>query len=154
MKRLSMAVFFAGLFSANTAMAELAHVAPCGPDQPGHARSVAEPWEANTQTFANGAIRVAVLDTIEPAVASFYLMVLSPPYDELGDRQCRIVSFGAPRMGFSFLSLERAEASYDPNTGLRIVMDMGRYNFESGLNDVWALAVTINQATGLVTGEW
>ncbi len=31
------------------------------------ARNLAEPWEANSRTFANGDIRVALLDTIEPA---------------------------------------------------------------------------------------
>jgi hypothetical protein len=139
---------------AAPAWSESASVQPCGPDLPGHARSIAEPWEDNTMTFANGAVRVAILDTIEPAAGAFHLLVLSPPYDELGDRQCRIVSYGGDWLGFGGLSLERVEASYDPATGLRIVMDMGRYVPETGLNDVLALAVTINQSTGAVTGAW
>ncbi len=46
------------------------------------------------------------------------------------------------------------EASYDPATGLTVVMDMGRYVPESGTTDALALSVTINQATGDVTAEY
>lgn len=136
------------------AAAEDVFVDPCGPDVPGLAWSIAEPWEDNTLTFANGAIRLAILDTVEPAAAAFHLLVLSPPYDELGLRQCRVVSMGGPWIGFGFLSFERHEAHYDAATGLTVVMDMGRYNPATGLNDALSLAVTINQATGEITGSW
>lgn len=131
-----------------------AAVRHCDPDMPGHARSLAEPWEDNTLTFANGAVRMAILDTIEPAAAAFHLLILSPPYDELGERQCRIVSLGDGWSGFGFLSFERHEASYDPATGLVVVMDMGAYNPATALVDALALRVTVNQATGAVTGSW
>ncbi|MBF9030806.1 hypothetical protein HKCCE3408_10420 [Rhodobacterales bacterium HKCCE3408] len=138
--------------SALPAAAEEAVVQDCGPVS--SAWNIAEPWEQNTLTFANGAVRLAILDTIEPAAAAFHLLVLSPPYDELGGRQCRVVSLSEEWMGFGFLSFERWESSYDPATGLRVVMDMGLYNPETGLNDALSLAVTINQATGEITGRW
>ncbi|MBF9034875.1 hypothetical protein HKCCE2091_11545 [Rhodobacterales bacterium HKCCE2091] len=133
------------------ALAGTATVTDCGPMT--SARNVAEPWEENTLTFANGAIRVAILDTVEPAAAAFHLLVLSPPYSELGDRQCRMVSAGPGGWGFGFLSFERHEASYDPATGLTVTMDMGIVN-QSGVADALALSVTINQATGEITGTW
>lgn len=139
--------------SGLAAQSQSAFVAPCRPDLPGHARSIAEPWEDNTLTFANGAVRLVILDMIEPSGAAFHLLVLSPPYEASGERQCRLLSYGDGR-GFGFLSFERAEADYDPVTGLSVVMDMGRYNPDTGLNDAWALAVTIDQSTGAVSGAW
>ena len=44
--------------------------------------NLAEPWEENTRTFANGAVRLALLDAIEPGAVPFHLLVLSPPWDE------------------------------------------------------------------------
>lgn len=116
--------------------------------------NIAEPWPDNTRTFANGAVRMTILDTAEPAAAAFHLVVLSPPYDELGLRQCRVLSLGEGWTGFGFLSFERIEAGYDPVTGLRVVMDMGLYNAVTGTNDALALAVTLNQTTGALSGQW
>ena len=115
------------------------------------AANLAEPWEGNTRTFANGAVRIAVIDTVEPAAAAFHLMVLSPPYDELGLRQCRLVSAGGGH-GFATLSLDGMEAGYDPATGLTFVLASGRYTAE-GLVLPTTLSVTVNQATGQISGR-
>ncbi|CAN0606350.1 unnamed protein product, partial [Ectocarpus sp. 12 AP-2014] len=58
------------------------------------AQALVEPWDApeNTRTFANGDVRLAIIDTIEPAAGAFHLIILSPPYDEVGGRQCQVVS--------------------------------------------------------------
>ena len=45
------------------------------------ASSIFEPWEEFTRTFANGAVRIAVIDMVEPGGAPLHLLVLSPPYD-------------------------------------------------------------------------
>jgi len=137
---------------ASPALAETAAIGPC--DHLASAENLVEPWEDNARTFADGAIRVAILDTAEPAAAAFHLLVLSPPLNELGLSQCRLVSLAENGMGFAFLSLERLESDYDPGTGLQLVMDMGLYVPESGLAMPMALAVTINQATGEITGQW
>jgi hypothetical protein len=113
------------------------------------ARAIAEPWEEATARFANGAIRLAVLDVIEPAAGAFHLLVLSPPYDELGSRQCRVVSL-ENMLGFAGLSLQGAKASYDPARGLSVRMNATRWAAGDRFFDT-SLTVTINQATGSVT---
>ncbi len=113
------------------------------------ARNIAEPWEENTRTFANGAIRVAVLDTVEPAAAAFHLFILSPPYDELGTRSCAVVS-EAEGMGFAGLDLSDVEASYDPSRGLTLVMSSTRWVPSNDTYRDGTLAVTINQASGQI----
>src|SRR5690606_20380504 len=45
----------------------------------GNPANIAEPWEINTRTFANGNIRVARLDTGgEPVCCASHLLILSP----------------------------------------------------------------------------
>lgn len=116
------------------------------------AQNIAEPWEENTRTFANGAVRVAVLDTTEPAAAAFHLLVLSPPYTELGTRQCRVVSFEGGH-GYASLTLDGLVADYHPSTGLTLEMAISVYNQDTALFDPGSLFVTINQATGQITAE-
>ena len=111
---------------------------------------LAEPWESNTRTFANGQIRVAVIDTVEPAAESFHLLVLSPPYDELGSRQCRIVSL-EEGFGFAGFDLSQAVANYDPSRGLTVQAPVTIWSDGDQYYERW-LAVTINSATGDVTG--
>ena len=123
------------------------------------ARNLPEPWEQHTATYAKGRIRLAVLDTLEPAAAAMHLMVLSPPLDELGERQCRTVSMGpavtAQGWPVGFLSLDFAarEARYDPEQGLVVTMLGGVHNPETGATDIGELTVTINQSTGEITAE-
>jgi hypothetical protein len=102
-----------------------------------------------TARFANGAIRLAVLDVVEPAAGAFHLLVLSPPYDELGSRQCRVVSL-EQSLGFAGLSLGGAQAGYDPATGLSVQMNAVRWaGSDQYFNTI--LTVTINQATGVIS---
>jgi hypothetical protein len=81
------------------------------------ASNLAEPWQDNTRLFANGAIRIALMDTLEPAAGAFHLMILSLPADELGLPQCRVVS-ATGTMGFAFLTLDDLIPGYDPANGL------------------------------------
>jgi hypothetical protein len=121
-------------------------------DDTDRARNIAEPWAENTRTFANGAVRIAVLDTLEPAAAAFHLLVLSPPYDEIGDRQCRLVSC-AHGMGYASLTLEGMDAGYDPTRGLTLEMPITQFNPNTGGFDAGSLLVTLDQATGEITAE-
>ncbi len=109
------------------------------------AANLAEPWEANTRTFSNGKVRVALLDTVEPAGAPFYLLVISPPYDELGLPQCRVVALGE-NMGFYSIEFDMLEASYDPARGLELQLPAAIYDGEVPRAQI--LTVTINQASG------
>lgn len=114
--------------------------------------ALAEPWEANTRLFANGEVRLAVTDTIEPAAGAFHLIILSPPYDELGSRQCALVS-SADGIGFAGLNLEGATANYDPATGLRVLIPATRWLQDSDSYADAILSVTLDQSTGAITAE-
>lgn len=111
-------------------------------------QAIAEPWEANTRTFADGDIRLAVLDTIEPAAGAFHLVILHPPRDELGGRMCSMVS-ADEGLGFGGMNLGPAQASYDPALGLTISLPVSVYDPDGFFSDQW-LTVTINQSTGAV----
>lgn len=126
-------------------------VSDCG-DYRSSIQSLAEPWEANTLTFAKGAIRVAVADTIEPAAGAFHLVILHPPFDELGGPMCHVVSANES-FGFAGMTLGPAEASYDPQKGLTITLPVSVYNDATAGFDDTSLAVTINQATGEIVAE-
>ncbi|MDE0590772.1 hypothetical protein OU789_12615 [Halocynthiibacter sp. C4] len=111
------------------------------------ARSIAEPWEENTRTFANGDVRLALLDTIEPAAGSTYLLVLSPPFHELGDRQCKVIGLSSV-VGFTNLEFSTLQADYDPAVGLVFTIDGSTYVHETGGSEGGVLSFSLNQATG------
>ena len=120
------------------------------------AQNLPEPWEDHAATYAEGKIRVAVLDTLEPAAAAVHLLVISPPLDETGGRQCKVVSLvggeGAPS-GFLNLDFKAREASYDPARGLVLSMPVEAFNPGTSAGDQGELTVTINQSSGEVTAE-
>ena len=111
------------------------------------AAALAEPWESHTRTFADGAVRVALLDTIEPAAGSYYILILSPPYNEIGDRTCKVVGLGSG-VGYRILYFEDLAASYDPSRGLTVSLPGRLYDPALDLGDALILNVTINQSTG------
>lgn len=110
--------------------------------------AIAEPWEQNTRQFANGAIRVAVMDLVEPAAGAFHLLLLSPPLDELGVPQCKLVSL-SDDLGFADLTLDRIQAHYDPARGLTLLLAAKRRTDGDIYQDA-RLSVTINQASGAI----
>ncbi|MDZ4391824.1 hypothetical protein [Cypionkella sp.] len=126
-------------------------VQPCD-DARSNAWNIAEPWDANTRFFANGAVRLTVMDTVEPAAAAFHLLVLSPPLDELEGRQCRVVSLDGAT-GFASLSLTGTAATYDPTKGLTISVPAKRYLPDTGEFGAATLVVTINQSTGAISAQ-
>lgn len=129
-----------GLLAGAPVMAQEA--VPC--DWPARADNIAEPWEENTRTFAEGKVRLALLDTAEPAAAAFHVFVLSPPYDELGLRQCRTI--GLNGMGFAGADFGSLQAAYDPAVGLIFTMTVQVYD---GMDYTpRTLRFTLNQATG------
>ncbi len=126
-------------------------VAPC--DWQASAQALAEPWEENSRTFANGKVRLAVLDTIEPAVGFAWLLVLSPPFSELGDRQCRVVGASAD-IGFAGLFFDTLTSSYHPLTGLTFQVDARFYDASADGFARRPLVVTLNQSTGEMTAQY
>ncbi len=118
------------------------------------AHALVEPWDApqNTRTFANGNVRLAVSDTIEPGAAALHLVILSPPYGELGGRQCRVVSADG-NLGFAGLTLEAMISDYDPAIGLIFAMQASAYDEKFGDILPKTLRVTLNQATGEIQAQ-
>lgn len=118
--------------------------------------NILEPWEANTRTFANGNIRIALLDTGgEPACCSVHLLILSPSGEDEGPafRQCNVMSDASDGIGFSDIDLPGIAASYDPVRGLRLDVPVFRYVDGTTRGRPGAVGVRINQATGAVTVE-
>lgn len=122
-------------------------VADC--DWRASAQAIVEPWDANTRTFSNGKTRLALLDTVEPAAGAFHLLILSPPYNELGERQCRVISHSGT-MGFAGMTFGELSAGYDPARGL--LFDLPVRYFDPAIGDItggW-LSFEVNQATGAI----
>ena len=141
MKRVAAAAATLALLTSSAAAQQ---VRDC--DWVAHASNLVEPWEQNTATFANGAVRVAALDTVEPALGWAYLMILSPPYDELGIRQCRLVAWNNT-MGFSGLDFPTLAADYDPGSGLRLTVEV-QWSPDGIEMRTEILSMIVNQATG------
>ncbi|MBE1295176.1 hypothetical protein [Phycobacter azelaicus] len=125
---------------------------PC--DWVASAANLVSPWEENSRTYANGAIRIALLDTGgEPVCCSRHLLILSP--DPEYGQACNVLSFGQG-MGYYEIFLPKVRSSYDPARGLSLVVPVGQFDPDTGRVDLGrlsAVVVTINQATGQVTVE-
>lgn len=123
-------------------------VNPC--DWQASAQALVEPWEVNTRMFANGEVRLAALDTIEPAIASAYLLVLSPPRAELGERQCRVIGL-TEHMGFAAIDFGALTSGYDPAIGLMFDIPVQIVDAATSLAQNRRLSLTLNQSTGAMT---
>lgn len=143
-RALVLALCLPGAVSAQT-------IAGCD-DYRSSAAALAEPWEANTRLFANGAVRLAITDTIEPAAGAFHLVILSPPYDEVGGASCKVVS-GPEGLGLAGLTLGGMSADYDPATGLRFRLKASRWLQATDSYTDAVLTVTLNQASGAITAR-
>ena len=121
----------------------------------GSPANIVEPWQAHSRTYANGAIRIALLDTEEPVCCAAHLLVLSPSGDDEGPayRQCHVISDRDGGLGFNLIDFEAISASYDPALGLRLEVPFWRYTDGRDRGLPGALALRINQATGAVTLE-
>jgi len=114
-----------------------------------NAANLVEPWDENTRTFSNGKTRLALLDTVEPAAGAFHIVVLSPPYNEVGRRQCRIVS-SSSGIGFSGIAFDGLDANYDPSIGLMFNIPVQQYDPSTGGGTDAMLYIQLNQATGAI----
>lgn len=119
---------------------------PC--DWQASAQAIVEPWEDNTRVYANGKVRIAFIDTIEPAAGAAYLLVLSPPFGETGERQCRVVG-ATDQLGFAGLDFDRLQAGYDAAVGLVFAMPVSTLEGDDFVRKV--LVVTLNQSSGAMT---
>lgn len=95
-------------------------------------------------------MRLALVDVIEPAAAAFYLVLLSPPEDEVGGRQCRVIGMGNGT-GFAGADFATLQAGYDPAVGLMFSMLVSV--LDDGDFRPTQLNFTLNQATGDVAAR-
>lgn len=120
--------------------------------------NIAEPWEKWSRSFADGAIRVALVDTGgEPVCCAVHLLVLSPSGSgehEPAFRQCHVVS-QKDWLGWLDIDFDTLVASYDPARGLLVEVPALVYDGVMGADPeaTTMLRVRINQATGAVTLE-
>lgn len=138
--------FWAALLWVGAAQAQT--VSTC--DWPTGAEHIAEPWEQNTATYADGAVRIAVLDTIEPDAAPFHILLLHPPYNYVGQRTCTVISRSDGGTGFPNIFFEDRSAHYDPVNGLTISIPAVIYLPEQSFQNTALLQIRIDQATGEV----
>ena len=115
------------------------------------AGNLVEPWETHSRTFANGAVRLALLDAMEPGAVPFHLLLLSPSGEEMGGRMCNVISL-EPGFGFHNIFWDELEAVYDPAVGLTFDIPVEIW-IDTGNSVMRGLRVTMNQATGAVDAE-
>ena len=111
------------------------------------AEAVAEPWEENTRSFADGKVRIAVMDTGEPAYGAYYLMIMYWAGGEM--RTCELVSQGD--VGFVGMTLNGMEASYKAGLGLVLKVPTSFYNPVEDAFEDGAIEVLIDRAANSVT---
>lgn len=137
---------------AMPAVAQAQVIRDCG--RVGNPAAIVEPWAENTRSFANGAIRIALLDTGgEPACCSVHLLVLipTPPQDGPVTRQCLVLS-AEEEMGFFDIGFSGIGASYDPAQGL--ALDIPVFRFLDGIDSIPDhTRLRISQAHGTVVIE-
>ena len=112
-----------------------------------NARNLMMPPEVSVRSFADGAIRLIALETIEPACCYAHLMVTYPIPDEPYPG-CTLISDEGAR-GFSGLLMEDLSARYDPAVGLTISVPAGAFHADADTTYA-PLNVVVNQATGVV----
>lgn len=116
------------------------------------AANIMEPWREHSRTFADGDVRVAVLDTVEPAAGSLYVLLLSPPRGDLGERQCRVIGVD-DGIGFSRLRFDTLVSRYYPDIGLMFQMPAEIYFNDQDAFVPVTLTFSVNQATGEIGVE-
>ena len=124
-------------------------VAPCDDDRSA-VRHIVEPWEASTATFANGDVRIALIDTGEPQNTPYHLLVLSPSVGAASGRTCQVLSWSG-NTGWGFIAFESLYAEYDPAKGLFIQFEGFVPPEEVTIPQV--ISFTLNQSTGQIDGR-
>lgn len=143
-------LLLAGVSCVLASLSYAQEVAEC--DWRARADAIVEPWEEFSRTFANGDVRLALVDAVEPAAGALHVLVISPPYDEIGARQCRTIGFGGG-IGFSGVAFEDLAAAYDPSVGLIFEVPVDWFDGSSADFVPGSLLFTLNQATGEI-GTW
>lgn len=113
---------------------------------------IAEPWDANTRSFGDGAVRIAVVDTIAPAIGAFHLILFSPPLDENDKRQCRVIS-GTEEYGFGGLSLEGISVDFEPGQKLELKIAAAVFEPDGETFVGKTLLIDVDQSSGEISAK-
>ncbi len=135
-----------GLMAAATP-ADAFVIGECGPEFT--PLTITEPWEENSRTFGEGAIRIFEI-FVDPNVASgAALGILHPLPVEPGGpyRSCTAIYAGELPRYFGQAFVAEATATYDPAEGLTISLPVAFV----GTQERQMLSFTVNQAEGTVT---
>jgi len=121
----------------------------------GSVHNIVEPLSESSRTYGNGRIRILHLDTGgEPACCSSYLAILAPdPTNELGNRQCKLLTADSVGAGFMDLSVDEVKSSYDKSSGLLLKIPVERYESADGSGRESLVSIRINQSTGKIEIE-
>ncbi len=120
-------------------------VQPC--DGMARADAIVEPWTENTKTYSREAVRLAMLNLVAPAVGPFHILILSPPLNEQGQRQCRTVGL-TKQVGFAEIDFQDITVDYNAANGLTFKT---RVKFFNGTEFLPArLRFTLNQQSGAI----
>ncbi|MCC5986758.1 MAG: hypothetical protein JJT95_03685 [Pararhodobacter sp.] len=160
--RLPLALIFSTAVLASAATSASTQViSEC--DGRASAGNLVEPWSEHTRSYAEGAIRLALLvDAAAPECCRRYLLVLAPAGDEANDeadgapgRQCLVVAPG-DQHGFRDLDIGGVAASYSPHLGLELSVPVWLHR-DGTAPDAEPFAdrmiLLINQETGRVRVE-
>lgn len=127
-------------------------VTPCTTEA--DARHIVEPWEDHIRSFANGAVRIAMLDSGDLSAGSLRVLVLTPPYDGPdGARYCHLIGW-TEEVGFATLRFGSMIPTYDPSTGLSLAVPARFYDPDLDISNAGLLQITVNQATGEVIADF
>ena len=84
---------------------------------------------------------------IEPAAGAYHILMVSPPYDELGARQCMTLGL-SNGIGFSGVDWATLDAGYDPSVGLIWFIAVQVMGADGPA--LRTLQFTLNQSTGAI----
>ncbi|MEO0357676.1 MAG: hypothetical protein AAF386_05180 [Pseudomonadota bacterium] len=109
---------------------------------------IAEPWEDHSALFYDGKVRMAVISQH----LSEALAIISPPYDDGGRAQCKILGRNLP---ISRLDFANHVADYNTEDGLIVSMPFLQYHDTDDLGIIEIpdgnLVVILNPTTGALT---
>jgi len=111
--------------------------------------NIAEPWSANSRSFAGDDVRITVLKTIKPAAAGFNILILTPPRNASGARFCKIISYQRD-VGFLDVTLSWMGTSFDPLYGLIFDIPVQILDASTATSKPARLRLTVNKDNGSI----
>ncbi|MBT0959238.1 hypothetical protein IV417_17760 [Alphaproteobacteria bacterium KMM 3653] len=129
--------------------AKAQEIADCRTDLPPDLNPRIDALSEASRPFANGEVRLAPVSTGPISSGPHYLVILSPPRDAQGLRQCKTLKFEGDK-GFAALEFNALTADYDPAKGLIFTLPALIYLPEESFVNSMVMTLTLNQSTGAI----